>query len=78
MIKMENNEIIEGAEILIYFENGEQISVNLNDLQLLTVIKALGLNNFDDEGYEAYSKSLLEKIIKGDINPFLPKVRDKK
>ncbi len=75
MLKMRNNDIIEGAEIIIYFENGNQVCVNLNDLQLITIIKALGLDNFDEEGYEAYSKNLLERVIKGEINPFVDKIK---
>lgn len=65
---------IEGAEIIIYADTGEEISIELDHRQILVVGKALGLKFADmDEAstsYSCFGPNALEQILAGEINPF--------
>lgn len=63
---------IEGAEIIIYADTGEEISIELDPRQILVVGKALGLkfSDMDETSYSCFGPNALEQILAGEINPF--------
>ena len=58
---------IEGAEINIYRDDGEMLSLDLSATQLQVIIKALGLR-FQPDSYTYFADNSLEEIILPRLN----------
>lgn len=58
----------EGAELVIYFENGVIYDIPLNELQLAIVMKILGIS-IEDDGYTQFQEQTLKSFIESDTNP---------
>lgn len=59
---------IEGAEITIYFNIGENISLDLNETQLKAVLKLLGVKIKGLNVYY-YSDETLQRFLEMEKNP---------
>lgn len=55
--------MIEGAELNVYFENGENATLDLTPLQLKTILVALGLSFTSETSYRCISDQALPGII---------------
>ncbi|MED0665623.1 hypothetical protein P4T04_04745 [Bacillus badius] len=65
--------MIEGIELTVYMQNGENISFDLTPIQAETVFKALGIQiNEKSQEMTAFSDGSLKKHILPRIN-FTPK-----
>lgn len=59
---------IEGAEITVYFDIGENISLDLNETQLKAVLKLLGVKIKGLNVYY-YSDETLQRFLEMEKNP---------
>lgn len=61
--------IIEGAELNVYTQYGEDFSVDLSPTQLFVLIKILGIELSDNKTFSCFSDETLKKLIKLEANP---------
>lgn len=59
---------IEGAEITVYFDIGENISLDLNETQLKAVLKLLGVK-INGLNVYYYSDETLQRFLEMEKNP---------
>ena len=60
----------EGAELTIYTEEGEELNIPLNYVQICIIIKALGITNISSTNYSCFGDKALNEILEGKTNPF--------
>lgn len=60
---------IDSAEMIIYDSNGNNITFDLNKLQLAMIIKLLGLSIDDQNTMACYSDATLKQFIAMKGNP---------
>ena len=70
MIIMQNNEQdrFESAELVLYSEHGETITLSLTKMQIFTVFKILGIQ-VDGDYYTNYSDDTLQQFYNYTGNP---------
>lgn len=69
--------MIEGADLTIYDENGDNFTIGLSNTQLTICLKILGIQlSKDGQGYVMFSDSSLKKLTTMEGNPLHFKLMD--
>lgn len=65
------NRRIEGAELTIYTNSGEEITIDLSNTELIVMLKSVGCS-IDIQTHEVsfFGEKFLHRILSGEINPF--------
>lgn len=66
MIKANN---FEGGELTIYIKSGDQISIDLSPMQILTCFRILGFEIIHGNSYTCYSDNTLKELFAFKGNP---------
>jgi hypothetical protein len=64
------NKKIEGAELIVYYLNGDNINIDLSAKQIEAICKILGLKMNDDGTYACYSDNGLKNLMEATIDKF--------
>lgn len=61
---------VEGADLTIYDEYGNSFTLDISPLELAVMLKAIGYHR-TNEGATVFAENELEKVLKGEVNPFV-------
>ena len=54
----------------LYTEDGEIFTIELDLLETIVALKSIGFSDLNMKSYSLFGKNTLERILKGEINPF--------
>lgn len=66
----------EGAEIIIYTTEGQNISISFSQLETSVMLKAIGFILNNDGSCNIFNSKTLKSILNGEVNPFKLKSLD--
>lgn len=67
---MANNKEFKAAMMKLYTTNGESYTIELDLIETIVALKAIGFSELNEKSYSLFGKNTLERILKGEINPF--------